>query len=132
MVLNKKAKGTNAERELIHLFWNNGWAAMRAAGSGSTSFPSPDILAGNNIRKLAVECKVTKEIRQYLKKKEIDELKQFAALFGAESWIGVKFNNVDWYFMNLEDLDYTGQNYSVSIELAKRKGLLFDELIKGF
>lgn len=132
MVMNKKSKGSNAERELLHFFWDNGWAAMRAAGSGSTTRPSPDILAGNGSRKLAIECKVTQNVRQYLTKKEILELGEFSRLFGAEAWIGVKFNNVDWYFMNIEDLKDTGAGHAVSIELAKRKGLLFSELIKGF
>jgi len=75
MVINKKAKGTNAERDLIHLFWKNGWAAMRTAGSGSMKYPLPDVLAGNSVRKIAVECKVTSGSRQYLTKKEISELK---------------------------------------------------------
>ena len=127
--MDKKRKGSNAERELIHLFWNSNWAAMRAAGSGSTRFPSPDILAGNNVRKLGIECKATKGIRQYLTKKEVDELRQFCAMFGAEPWIGVKFNNLDWYFMNPEDLEETENSYSISIELAKRRGLLFEEVI---
>ncbi|MBN1386770.1 Holliday junction resolvase [Candidatus Woesearchaeota archaeon] len=125
-----KAKGSNAERELFHKFWSSGWACMRAAGSGSTSMPAPDILAGNVTRRLAIEVKVTKAIKQYLTRKEVEELKEFSRIFGAEPWIGVKFNNVDWYFINPEDLDETeGQNYVVSIPIAKRKGLLFEEAI---
>ena len=128
--MSRKSKGINAERELIHLFWNNGWSACRIAGSGSTRYPSPDVVAGNNVRKLAIECKVTRETRQYLKKKEIDELKVFSRVFGAEPWIGVKFNNIDWYFLTLEDLHDAGEGYSVSLENAKRKGFLFKELIR--
>ena len=74
---------------------------------------------------------MTQAIRQYLTKKEICELKEFGAIFGAEQWIGVKFNNVDWYFISLEDLDDAGRSFCVSLGSAKRKGLLFDELIKG-
>jgi Holliday junction resolvase - archaeal type len=43
----RKSKGSKAERDLIHLFWSKGFAAMRAAGSGSSQHPSPDILAGD-------------------------------------------------------------------------------------
>ncbi|MBN1543996.1 Holliday junction resolvase [Candidatus Woesearchaeota archaeon] len=125
-----KSKGINAERELIHLFWNNGWTACRVAGSGSTKYPSPDVIAGNNVRKLAIECKVTKDIRQYFTKKEIEELRLFAQMFGAEPWVGVKFNNVDWYFLTLEDLGNKGEGYSTSLANAKTKGFLFDELVK--
>ena len=58
-----KKKGINAERELIHMFWAEKWAAIRVAGSGSSKYPSPDILAGNNLRKLAIECKAISGIK---------------------------------------------------------------------
>ena len=128
--MNRKSKGIKAERELIHLFWKNSWSACRIAGSGSMKYPSPDIIAGNNVRKLAVECKVTKDVRQYFTKKEIEELLLFAQTFGAEPWVGVKFSNVDWYFLTLDDLANKGEGYSISLVAAKRKGFLFDELIK--
>ena len=128
--MSRKSKGINAERELIHLFWKNGWSACRVAGSGSTKYPSPDVLAGNNVRKLAIECKVTKDVRQYFTAKEIDELKMFAKIFGAEPWVCVKFNNVDWYFLTLEDLGGSGEGHSINIPGAKRKGFRFGELIK--
>ena len=126
--MNRKAKGTGAERELIHLFWANSWAAARVAGSGSMRYPSPDILASNSIRKLAVECKASKAEYQYLSKDEISELKEFCRIFGAEPWVGVKFS-VEWFFMSLDDLKETGKNFVVSRELAKQKGLAFNEFI---
>ena len=43
----RKSKGSKAERDLIHMFWAKGFGAMRAAGSGSTQHPSPDVIAGN-------------------------------------------------------------------------------------
>ena len=70
-----KRKGSNAERELAHMFHNNKWGALRAAGSGSTTLPAPDILAGNGKRYLAIECKSTKDNRKYFPKEEIDQLK---------------------------------------------------------
>jgi Holliday junction resolvase len=125
-----KTKGSNAERELVHLFWESGWACIRSAGSGSMNFWSPDLLAGNAIRRIAVECKATKSNIQYLTKDEVEELKRFADLFGAEAWIGVRFNNQKWFFLNTEDLKDSGKNLAVSVEMAKSKGLLFDELIE--
>jgi Holliday junction resolvase len=128
--MSRKSKGINAERELIHLFWHNGWSACRIAGSGSMKYPSPDIIAGNNLRKVAIECKATKDVRQYFTKKEIDELQRFSDAFGAEPWVGVKFDKVDWYFLTLEDLSNNGEGYSISLKGAKIKGFLFDELVK--
>jgi len=129
MLLNKKAKGSNAERDLIHKFNENGWVAIRSAGSGSQQYPSPDILAGNNLRRVAVECKATADTKKYLTKKEVDELVFFANKFGAEAWIAVKFDRMDWYFINIEDLEKTDKSYSIDIPMAKRKGLSFEQVI---
>ena len=135
--MSHKSKGTNAERELFHLFWSQQWAVVRAAGSGSTKMPCPDLIVGNVNRTLAIECKVTKSIKQYLTKTEIEELKKFSTQFGAEPWIAIKFNKtrnselLPWYFLTPEDLEETeGNNYVVSIPLAKRRGLGFEELIR--
>lgn len=128
--MNRKAKGTNAERELLHMFWNNGMIAMRAPSSGAIKYPCPDLLVGNLTRKLAIECKVTKSTKQYLTNKEISELKEFAKIFGAEPWVAVKFSNVNWFFLSTEDLDETkGENYVITLQSAKRKGLLFEEIV---
>jgi Holliday junction resolvase len=129
MLMNKKAKGSNAERDLIHKFNENGWVAIRSAGSGSQQYPSPDILAGNNLRRVAIECKATADTKKYLTKKEVDELVFFANKFGAEAWIAVKFDRMDWFFINIEDLDQSDKSYSIDIPMAKRKGLSFEQLI---
>ncbi len=126
---NQKAKGTKGERELITFFNQSGWMAIRSAGSGSSHYPSPDILAGNALRRIAIECKVTKEKKKYFQKEEIEQLKQFSQKFGAESWVGVQFKGEQWYFLMLEDLEDTGSNRAVSIEVAKRKGLTKEELV---
>lgn len=129
MLMNKKAKGSNAERDLIHKFNENDWVAIRSAGSGSQNYPAPDILAGNNLRRIALECKATADLKKYLTKKEVDELVFFANKFGAEAWIGVKFDRMDWMFINIEDMDKNDKSYSIDIPMAKRKGLSFEQLI---
>jgi Holliday junction resolvase len=128
--MSRKSKGINAERDLVHKFWATGWAAIRIAGSGSSKYPSPDLLVGNNIRKLAIECKTTKGKSKYFPKDEILELKEFSKIFGAESWIAIKFNREPWYFLTLEDLKDTDNGFSANYDSAKNRGLLFEELIK--
>ena len=130
--INLKRKGTNAERELVHMFWNNSWAAIRVAGSGSSQFPSPDVLASNAIRRLAIECKSTKDDTKYISNEGINQLKEFSVKFGAEAWIGVRFDVHKWFFLNLEDLDQKKESYAISLELARQKGLSFDELVGKF
>jgi Holliday junction resolvase len=125
--MNTKAKGLNAERELIHMFWSNGFASFRAAGSGSIRYPCPDIIAGNNVRKLAIEAKISGTDYQHLTGKEIDDLQEFSRIFGAEAWVAIKFK--EWFFLTPEDIKATRSNYSVTKELAERKGLSFNDLI---
>jgi Holliday junction resolvase len=124
-----KSKGINAERELVHMFWSENWACLRIAGSGSSRYPCPDILVGNKLRRLAIECKVTKEKKKYFEKKEINALRTFAGIFGSEPWVAVKFKGCEWYFTSLDDLSETEKCFVISLEEIRTKGLLFEELI---
>ncbi len=130
--MNAKAKGSNAERELIKLFWSNKWAAIRVAGSGSASYPCPDLLASNASRVLAVECKSSGELSRHLQKEQVEDLVKFAKLFGAEPWIGARFNDMKWAFFSPDDLKKTGSGFSVSVRMIREKGLSFEQLIGVF
>ncbi len=126
-----KIKGTRAERELVHMLWNSDFAALRAAGSGSTPLPCPDVIAGNGIRKLAIECKSLKDKAEYIKKEKVEELIHFAKKFGAEPWIAIRFDNEGWFFLNHEDIERSKEgSYIIPLELAREKGLKFKELIE--
>ena len=129
--MSQKSKGCNAERELVHMFRNNGWAPLRVAGSGSAHMPCPDIIAGNGIRRLAIEAKSTKSKAVYIPIEEIRQLERFALLFGSEAWVGVRFNKEPWYFLKPVDIKVTEKNYAVSLAHAKRKGRSFEQIIHG-
>lgn len=124
-----KRKGSDAERALIDLFWNNGWSAHRIAGSGSNKYPSPDVLAGNGRRIVAIEVKLTKGAVKYFTQEEIDALKVFSRLFGAEAWVCVQFTKDPFLFFSLEDLRKTNKSYVITKEDGKHKGLLIEEVI---
>ncbi len=128
--MSHKSKGINAERELIHLFWAQGWAAVRVSGSGSMKYPSPDVIAATRLRRLAIECKSTKDEHKYIPKAGIEQLKTFAGIINAEPWIAIRFNALPWYFLMIEDMRATGQNMMVTVRDAQKKGLLFEELIR--
>jgi Holliday junction resolvase len=125
-----KVKGTNAERELVRLFWEAGWAAIRSAGSGSMQFPSPDILAGNGFRRVAIEAKITKESKKYFTNSEIKQIQNFSGYFGAEPWIAIKFPGFSWVFITPEDLRTSGENLVFSTDDVEKKGIAFAELIE--
>ncbi|MBI4451011.1 Holliday junction resolvase [Candidatus Woesearchaeota archaeon] len=128
--MNRKAKGIAAERAVVHMFWKTGtWAAIRVAGSGAIKYPVPDVLAANTLRRLAIECKATKQASEYIPKAQVNDLRKFCRLFGAEGWIAVKFNNRGFAFISLEDLDETLESFVVSRELVERKGLSFEQLV---
>jgi len=127
--MSRKSKGINAERELVHMFWDKGWACVRVAGSGSQRYPSPDLLAGNNLRKIVIESKLTKDSSKHFSDADIEQLKVFADMFGAEPWLAIKFSK-DWFFVTPEDLKETrGLNFSISKESARIKGLSFEQLL---
>jgi len=108
-----KRKGVNAERELVQMLAGSGWAAIRVAGSGSSKFPSPDILASNGSRVLAIECKSTKSKYQYIDTSQLNQLTEFARTFNAEPWIAVKFSS-NWRFFRPEDLSKTKRRFGIT------------------
>ena len=59
---NKKQKGSNAERELVEMFWEKGFSAVRVAGSGTSKFPCPDVVASNGQLTFQLNVKVTQEV----------------------------------------------------------------------
>lgn len=126
-----KNKGCRTERELFHKFWENGFACARVAGSGSTILPAADLIAGKRGRILAIECKSGKrDIKRYIKEKQIKELKEFSRILGAEPWIGVRFNNEEWFFLALNKLiKGKGKNFVLDLENVKKHGITFNELI---
>ena len=128
--MNRKSKGINAERELLHKFWKNGWACIRVAGSGSAHYPSPDLIAGKNKRYMAIECKSSKDKIKYLGKDEIKQLVDFSKIFGAEPWIAIRFDKIGWYFLTIDDMNVTEKNVVIDLETAKIKGFLLEEVIK--
>ena len=130
LFMSMKSKGTKGERDLVRRFWDNGWAAIRSPGSGSSRLPSPDIIAGTKNRKIVIEAKITKENKKYFGIDEIQQIREFGAVFGAEPWVAIKFQGEDWLFVNLEDLDSTGQSFAIDKDKAIMKGLLLEEVIK--
>jgi len=115
---------------LVKRFWDNGWAAIRSPGSGSSRLPSPDIIAGTRTRKIVIEAKMTKDDRKYFEDEEIAQIRKFGEVFGAEPWVAVKFKGEDWLFLTLEDLAKTEKGSAITKDIAKIKGLLLEEVIK--
>ena len=88
--MNKK-RGSDAERELLHLLSEKGWAVARVAGSGMISETNCDLFAGNGKKKYAVEVKISSNSKKYLDREQIDGLMDFAKNFGLNPIVAIKF-----------------------------------------
>ena len=129
--MKSKAKGSAAERELIHQLHNKNWGIIRSAGSGSTPLPSTDIIAGNGKRVLAIECKSLRHTTKYFYPEEINQLLTFSSRFGAEPWFGIRFDRIGWFFLKPEHLEKSKNgNFNISLERARKIGLTFENLIQ--
>ena len=129
--MSTKSKGTRAERELIHLFWNAKWGCLRVAGSGSVPLPVPDLLAGNKKRWLAIECKSVAGKSKFLYPDDINQIKEFAEVFGAEPWIAMRFDRKGWYFLRADKLTTTKSgNYNITFKMCETKGIRFEDITK--
>ncbi len=127
--MGSKEKGTRYERELLHMFYDNGFMPVRIAGSGSVSIPSVDLLVGKKGLVFAIECKSVRGKSKYVEKEKIEQLKFFADMFGATPLLGIRFDRIGWFFMNMKHLKDTGNGFSVNLELANEKGIKFEHLL---
>jgi Holliday junction resolvase len=106
-------KGARFERDIVNEFWRHGWAAMRAAGSGTVGFPVPDVIGAKDHRIIAVECKTTRKDRISLKNAVLN-LKRFSDISQARAYIAVKFYKQKPAFFDIEGL-ISGKGYTVSV-----------------
>ena len=114
------AKGANAERELIHLLYDRGFAVVRVAGSGKTALPCPDIVALAPRVKLAFECKAWDKEHLNITTAQMDELYKWCARAGAEFYIAWKVPHKGWLFLPGSFFKKTPKGYSIS----RRKALI--------
>ncbi len=113
MKMERYAKGANFERELVRLFWERGWAALRTAGSGSTPRTVPDVLALSKGIVVSVECKSTSREKISLKGAVLS-LKEFADIAGGRAYIAVKFPREKPRFYEINHLISRG-NYTIGV-----------------
>lgn len=112
-----KRKGSRFERELIAELWKNGFAAVRVAGSGVSSFPCPDIVAGNGKDFFAFEVKMRRSLPLYVSSEEVEKLRKFSEVFGATCFIALKLPRKKWRFFAIEDMNVTTKGFSIDDEV---------------
>ncbi len=122
-------KGSRYERELVDLLWKSGFAAVRVAGSGSSSHPAPDVIAGRGKALFAIEVKYSSGERIYLGKEEVNDLLSFSNRMGAKPLIGVRFRGTEWRFLDPSLLKERRNTYLIEREEVIENGIRIQEIL---
>lgn len=122
-------KGSRYERELVDLLWKSGFAAVRVAGSGSSSHPAPDVIAGRGKTLFAIEVKYSSGERIYLGKEEVNDLLSFSNRMGAKPLIGVRFRGMEWRFLDPSLLKERRNTYLIEREEVIENGIRIQEIL---
>ena len=130
--MSNKSKGSKAERELLSLFTENGWRAVRVAGSGVNDESPCDLIAAKLGRRgYTIEAKSSKKSAIYIKKQQIDDFVKFSYILGLKPVIALRFNYEGWLFINPEGLKDSGKNWVISLKDAKEKGNRFSQFFEN-
>jgi len=125
--MGNKEKGSNAERELIKLFAQDNWQAVRVAGSGTADESPCDLIVGKLKKKYSIECKSCKNKKKYLDKNQIEDFLIFSTIFGLKPMLAIRFNREGWFFLQPKHLEDTGKCFAISLENARKKGKRFGQ-----
>lgn len=126
--MSNKAKGSKCERELYDLFVQNGFRAVRVAGSGMMENTACDLIAGKSgAGKYSIEAKSSKSPNKYITKEQIEEFVIFSEIFGLTPVVALRFNREGWLFISPNQLRDSGKNWAISLEEAKTAGKRFGQ-----
>ncbi len=100
--------GANHERQLLNRLKGAGYVGIRAAKS-----TCPDLVVGRGGRILAIECKYTSKDSLYLPEAEVRFLNGFAATFGCEAILAVKFGRAEWAFLKAGEIKANENGYCI-------------------
>ena len=127
--MTRYAKGANAERELMKVLFADGFAVVRAGGSGVNVLPSPDLLALKQSNIFIFECKAWKGGYLYLEEYKIQQLEEFAKRSGGKIIIAWKVPHHGWLFIGHEKLKKTKKNFfTISLKEAEKNCITLEVL----
>lgn len=130
--MSNKSKGSNAERELVSLFTENGWRAVRVAGSGVNDDSPCDLIVGKIGQKgYSIEAKSSRSNYVYIKKSQIEDFILFSSIIGLKPAIAVRFTYEGWLFLNPEQLEDSGKNFVIYRKKAIHEGKKFSQFFES-
>lgn len=130
--MSNKSKGSNAERELVRIFTEFGWRALRVAGSGVNDDSPCDMIVGKMGRQgYSIEAKSSKSAIIYITREQINDFLLFSHMINLQPVIAVRFNRQGWLFITPNQLRDSGKSWAISLKDAlssgKRFGQFFEE-----
>ncbi len=129
--MSNKAKGSRVERELIKLFTERSWRAIRTAGSGIGEDSPCDLIAAKfGKRGFAIEVKSSKKSIIYITKEQINDFVLFSSIIGLQPVLAARFNYEGWLFVSPEHLKDTGKYFALHINTAKEHGKRFAQFFE--
>ena len=121
-------KGARAERELIKMFLDKGFAVIRAAGSGVNS-NSPDILVFKKGVQYAFECKAWNKDYLSIEKEKVKRLIKWEKTTGITTMIAWKIPYDGWFFVYPQEMSNSAKYCSISKNKIKQINRVFDNLV---
>ncbi len=129
-----RRKGIRAERDLLEKLWKLGIGAVRVAGSGVSTYPSTDIIAGFKGRVAVIEVKVSSKEVIYVPPEEVKSINLLAEVMGADPWLAIRFTSDrrgGFYMLRLDEARELRSGYlSVDFELVRTKGISIEEFAR--
>lgn len=122
-------KGSAAERELIELFFNHGFAVIRAAGSGTNVFSAPDLVALRSDLRFGIESKAWGSNNLSIPVVQFEDLVNWCKKGGCQALFAWKYPREGWFFLFPEAFHKTPKFYAVSKHQALQKKIDFGVLI---
>jgi Holliday junction resolvase len=123
------SKGANAERELMRLFFREGFSVVRIAGSGTSPLPAPDIIALKAGRIIAVECKARKAKNLAITISQVGELLDWAKKAGSEAFVAWRVPRKGWLFFHPKEMNQTGKFFTLSLKQAQAIGRPLEKVV---
>ncbi|MEM4605876.1 MAG: Holliday junction resolvase Hjc [Candidatus Pacearchaeota archaeon] len=122
-----KSKGSKAERELLKMFLDENFRAVRVAGSGVMEKADCDLLVGKIGKKYAIEVKSSSSSLKYISKIQIENFLIFSEIFDLTPVIAIRFNREGWFFLSPNELKIAGKNFVIGLEELKKNGKRFSQ-----
>ncbi len=110
-------RGARAERELLGIFNDNGWAVIRSSGSGVNAL-SPDVVAIKNKVGVACECKFWDRGSISIEPEQFEKLLEWEGRSSSHTFVAWKVKNRGWLFIKTGEFTKGEKNYNVTMKRA--------------